>query len=135
MYRCISNLRPFLPAVPFPPHRLQDESQAKSTNHFPVLGGTSAIALTNPIALQERCVNPVCTPGTACPDYRCAPTTVLPTTTARCLNPVCKPGEFCPLYRCATPTPTTFATSTRAGCVNPTCKPGQACPEYRCAGA
>ncbi len=83
--------------------------------------------------LDERCVNPICTPGQLCPEFRCDPTIrIFPTTTATCINPVCKPGEPCPEYRCATfthimPTPT-------VGCVNPVCTPGEECPEFRCAG-
>jgi hypothetical protein len=70
------------------------------------------------VPLEQRCVNPVCTPGQACPEYRCpitaipievstttpiVPTTavILPITTAHCVNPVCTPGQACPEYVCA----------------------------------
>ncbi|PMD21117.1 hypothetical protein NA56DRAFT_132544 [Hyaloscypha hepaticicola] len=101
-----------------------------------VLGTTS---LANPIEfrdvaspVEERCVNPVCTPGVPCPEYRCAPTIIItptptptptPTTIVGCHNPTCTPGVPCPLYICATPTVTRV-------CHQPICLAGEVCPDY-----
>ena len=101
------------------------------TNPLSVLGSTSLAAVINPIEARgpspvQGCVNPVCTPGVPCPQYRCGPTITLPpypTQTANCHNPICTPGERCPLYRCA-PEPTPTGTKI---CHNPICLEGEEC--------
>ncbi|KAE9367930.1 cytochrome P450 [Stipitochalara longipes BDJ] len=106
-----------------------------------VLGMSSLAAVVerNEASLAEAwCKDPVCSPGRACPMYRCGstipvsllPTAVQPTTTAHCVNPVCTAGEICPLYRCATPQPTQPPKPTKI-CHTPICLVGEVC-DYQC---
>jgi hypothetical protein len=54
----------------------------KSANNPLVFGSTSLTAVierdvASPV--QADCVNPVCTPGVPCPQYRCGPAYTIPT--------------------------------------------------------
>ena len=90
-------------------HCLSPKLTSHLSNSPSALMNVSVMAM----AVKERCVNPVCTPGKPCPEFRCPVSPIVPIT--------------------PTPTPTITLLPGPTGCVNPVCTPGKACPEYVCA--